>query len=74
MQSPIASIQYLTLLQMLEFCRTVKPSLQDYEADGVRIRLLSFPLSHRGLQAWPTLLDDFVAWKKAKLENGAPTE
>jgi len=35
---------------MLEFCETVKPDLQDYEADG----------------AWPTLLDDFVAWKKAK--------
>ena len=34
---------------MLEFCRTVDPSLNDYEADG----------------AWPTLLDDFVAWKKA---------
>lgn len=33
---------------MLEFCKTVKPSLQDYEADG----------------AWPTLLDDFVAWKQ----------
>ncbi|KAJ7090338.1 hypothetical protein B0H15DRAFT_260359 [Mycena belliarum] len=33
---------------MLEFCRTVKPTLQDYEADG----------------AWPTLLDDFVAWRK----------
>jgi len=40
---------------MLEFCRTVKPTLQDYEADG----------------AWPTLLDDFVAWKKAKSGNGA---
>ncbi|RXW21120.1 hypothetical protein EST38_g4745 [Candolleomyces aberdarensis] len=35
---------------MLEFCQTVNPSLQDYEADG----------------AWPTLLDDFVAWKKEK--------
>ncbi|KAJ7184341.1 DUF298-domain-containing protein [Mycena filopes] len=40
---------------MLEFCRTVKPSLQDYEADG----------------AWPTLLDDFVAWKKEKQSNGS---
>ncbi|KAF7294705.1 Defective in cullin neddylation protein [Mycena indigotica] len=40
---------------MLEFCRTIKPSLQDYEADG----------------AWPTLLDDFVAWKKEKMGNGA---
>ncbi|KAH7910629.1 DUF298-domain-containing protein [Hygrophoropsis aurantiaca] len=35
---------------MLEFCRTVDPSLKDYEADG----------------AWPTLLDDFVAWKKSQ--------
>ncbi|EIW85460.1 DUF298-domain-containing protein [Coniophora puteana RWD-64-598 SS2] len=34
---------------MLEFCRTVDPSLDNYEADG----------------AWPTVLDDFVAWKKA---------
>ncbi|CAK5279329.1 unnamed protein product [Mycena citricolor] len=42
---------------MLEFCRTVKPTLQDYEADG----------------AWPTLLDDFVAWKQEKMEvNGGP--
>jgi len=40
---------------MLEFCRTVNPTLQDYEADG----------------AWPTLLDDFVAWKKASLGNGS---
>ncbi|KAJ4488567.1 DUF298-domain-containing protein [Lentinula aciculospora] len=36
---------------MLEFCETVKPDLQDYESDG----------------AWPTLLDDFVEWKKAKV-------
>jgi len=42
---------------MLEFCETVKPSLQDYEADG----------------AWPTLLDDFVVWKSRQLKgaNGA---
>ncbi|KAG2020834.1 hypothetical protein CC2G_006133 [Coprinopsis cinerea AmutBmut pab1-1] len=33
---------------MLEFCQTVKPTLEDYETDG----------------AWPTLLDDFVLWKK----------
>jgi len=39
---------------MLEFCETVKPSLQDYEADG----------------AWPTLLDDFVIWKKSSSGNG----
>lgn len=36
---------------MLEFCQTVNPSLQDYEADG----------------AWPTLLDDFVSWQKVRL-------
>ncbi|KAH9948111.1 DUF298-domain-containing protein [Amylocystis lapponica] len=35
---------------MLEFCRSVKPDLSDYEADG----------------AWPTLLDDFVLWKNSK--------
>ncbi|KAF5379881.1 hypothetical protein D9757_007207 [Collybiopsis confluens] len=34
---------------MLEFCRTVKPDLQDYESEG----------------AWPTLLDDFVASKSS---------
>jgi len=39
---------------MLEFCQTVDPNLQDYEADG----------------AWPTLLDDFVIYKKG---NGAVT-
>jgi len=39
---------------MLEFCETVKPGLQDYEADG----------------AWPTLLDDFVIWKKSRSGNG----
>ncbi|KLO18819.1 DUF298-domain-containing protein [Schizopora paradoxa] len=36
-----------------EFCRTVKPNLEGYDSDG----------------AWPTLLDDFVTWKKAKLES-----
>jgi len=38
---------------MLEFCKTVQPTLNDYEADG----------------AWPTLLDDFVSWKKSKMSN-----
>ncbi|PAV23305.1 hypothetical protein PNOK_0037300 [Pyrrhoderma noxium] len=33
-----------------EFCRTVNPSLEGYDSEG----------------AWPTLLDDFVEWKKAK--------
>ncbi|PPR03541.1 hypothetical protein CVT24_007026 [Panaeolus cyanescens] len=37
-------------MEMLEFCETVNPNLDNYEADG----------------AWPTLLDDFVAWKHAK--------
>jgi len=40
---------------MLEFCETVKPNLQDYESEG----------------AWPTLLDDFVAFKKQ--DSGPPS-
>ncbi|KAF8968407.1 Cullin binding-domain-containing protein [Flammula alnicola] len=43
---------------MLEFCETIKPTLQDYEADG---------------SAWPTLLDDFVIWKKSHTANGNGT-
>ncbi|KAI0318430.1 Cullin binding-domain-containing protein [Amylostereum chailletii] len=35
---------------VLEFCESVHPDLSNYEADG----------------AWPSMLDDFVAWKKAK--------
>jgi DCN1-like protein 4/5 len=35
---------------VLEFCQTVNPSLDNYEADG----------------AWPTMIDEFVEWKKAK--------
>lgn len=38
---------------MLEFCQTVNPNLEDYEADG----------------AWPTLLDDFVLMKSSKSGN-----
>lgn len=38
-----------------EFCRTVKPNLDGYDSDG----------------AWPTLLDDFVTWKKAKTESAS---
>ncbi|KII89276.1 hypothetical protein PLICRDRAFT_698364 [Plicaturopsis crispa FD-325 SS-3] len=34
---------------MLEFCQTVHTGLEAYEMDG----------------AWPTLLDEFVAWKRA---------
>ncbi|EKM55958.1 uncharacterized protein PHACADRAFT_256933 [Phanerochaete carnosa HHB-10118-sp] len=34
-----------------EFCRTVSPNLEGYDADG----------------AWPTMIDEFVAWKKGKL-------
>ncbi|KZT20286.1 DUF298-domain-containing protein [Neolentinus lepideus HHB14362 ss-1] len=34
----------------LEFCETVSPNLDNYEADG----------------AWPTMLDEFVTWKKGK--------
>lgn len=40
--------------QMLEFCNTVDPNLDNYEADG----------------AWPTLLDDFVSWKKEHSGGG----
>ncbi|KAI0781378.1 Cullin binding-domain-containing protein [Trametes elegans] len=40
----------------LEFCRSVQPDLSNYEADG----------------AWPTMLDDFVEWKKAS--PGAPAD
>jgi DCN1-like protein 4/5 len=36
---------------VLEFCETVSPSLDNYEADG----------------AWPTMIDEFVEWKKAKM-------
>ncbi|KAF8626310.1 hypothetical protein AX15_004979 [Amanita polypyramis BW_CC] len=35
---------------MLEFCRSVDTDLQGYDPDA----------------AWPTLLDDFVAWKKGE--------
>jgi DCN1-like protein 4/5 len=56
---------------MLEFCRTVKPTLHDYEADGVCLVLFHVCVPLMSFQAWPTLLDDFVAWKKAKLGNGA---
>lgn len=38
---------------MLEFCETMSPNLDGYEADG----------------AWPTLLDDFVASKKGGNEK-----
>jgi len=44
---------------MLEFCKSVNPNLDNYEADG----------------AWPTLIDDFVAWKKERSGDkpAAPT-
>ncbi|EKM83100.1 hypothetical protein AGABI1DRAFT_125579 [Agaricus bisporus var. burnettii JB137-S8] len=35
---------------MLEFCETINPNLDNFEADG----------------AWPTLLDEFASWKSAK--------
>lgn len=58
------------VLQTLEFCRTVQPDLSNYEADGVRTPVISphgTPHSHDTslFQAWPTMLDDFVSWKKA---------
>ncbi|KAI0329867.1 DUF298-domain-containing protein [Cubamyces sp. BRFM 1775] len=39
----------------LEFCRTVQPDLSNYDPDG----------------AWPTMLDDFVTWKKSS--NSQPS-
>ncbi|QRW00339.1 cullin binding [Ceratobasidium sp. AG-Ba] len=42
----------------LEFCKTVQPDLQGYDEEEA---------------AWPSLLDDFVEWKKAKLVL-VPTE
>ncbi|KAI0345203.1 DUF298-domain-containing protein [Trametopsis cervina] len=36
---------------VLEFCQSVSPTLENYEADG----------------AWPTMLDEFVTWKKANM-------
>ncbi|KAI5981345.1 DUF298-domain-containing protein, partial [Pisolithus albus] len=38
-----------------EFCRTIHPSLDNYEEDA----------------AWPTLLDNFVSWKRGKSLDGA---
>jgi len=38
---------------MLEFCETVNPNLDNFEADG----------------AWPTLLDEFASWKQSKSET-----
>ncbi|OCH85216.1 DUF298-domain-containing protein [Obba rivulosa] len=38
----------------LEFCMTVNADLSNYDADG----------------AWPSMLDDFVAWKKSKAASG----
>ena len=56
---------------MLEFCETVKPGLQDYEADGVCILCSSLYIpTDLVAQAWPTLLDDFVIWKKGRTGNG----
>lgn len=55
---------------MEEFCRTVKPSLDGYEADGVSEYQQKCSIGANALRkAWPTLLDDFVSWKKAKMET-----
>ena len=52
---------------MLEFARTVQPDLSNFEADGVspptRHYLVSGDTDSHD-QAWPSMLDDFVAWKK----------
>ena len=63
---------------MLEFCETVSPTLQDYEVDGVSAAFPStfppFINVFRTWQAWPTLLDDFVVWKKSHATNGTPSD
>ncbi|KIJ69646.1 hypothetical protein HYDPIDRAFT_106294 [Hydnomerulius pinastri MD-312] len=41
-----------------EFCRIIKPQLDNYEFDG----------------AWPTMLDDFVTWKRGKMPSSTGTE
>ncbi|KAH7889985.1 Cullin binding-domain-containing protein [Phlebopus sp. FC_14] len=41
---------------VLEFCRTINSTLDNYEADG----------------AWPTMLDDFVSWKRSKMASTEP--
>jgi len=40
---------------LLEFCQTIDPSLSNFEADG----------------AWPSAIDEFVVWKKEKLQAEA---
>jgi len=43
---------------MFEFCKTVNPNLDNYEADG----------------AWPTIIDDFVAWKQERSGSKPTTD
>jgi len=43
---------------MLEFCENVTPNLEGYDPEA----------------AWPTLVDDFVAWKKSQSGNGQAAE
>ncbi|KAF8232283.1 hypothetical protein L208DRAFT_937295 [Tricholoma matsutake] len=57
---------------MLEFCESISPNLSDYEGDGVSTLFFSAFLSEFAVaytQAWPTLLDDFVSWKKGPTVN-----
>ncbi|KAH9842981.1 uncharacterized protein C8Q71DRAFT_735427, partial [Rhodofomes roseus] len=42
----------------LEFCRAVRSDLSNYDPEG----------------AWPTTLDDFVAWKSSKSSGDAPVQ
>ena len=63
---------------MLDFCKTMQPDLSNYSTDEVRFPLFRIPficfwalttawLAFARLatfpQAWPSMLDDFVAWK-----------
>ncbi|KAL2920272.1 hypothetical protein HK105_200343 [Polyrhizophydium stewartii] len=52
-KEPVKVITRDQWMQFLDFIRAVKPNLDGYEEDG----------------AWPGLLDDFVAWKRADAEQ-----
>lgn len=61
-------------IQMLEFCRDTQPDLSNFEADGVSPPIASDPSPPNRrctLQAWPTIIDDFVRWKNARADNQA---
>ena len=57
----------------LEFCKEVNANaLDDYEADGVRVHFIDHSVSEPLAQAWPTIMDDFVAHRKSAMANSKP--